>query len=54
MPKVIVTDPKGYFFQKKKHPKDTELNHPPGPPLDAALHFKQVKVVAEEKAPPKK
>jgi hypothetical protein len=54
MPKVIVTDPKGFFFNKATHPKDAEVDIPAGARLDAALHFKQVEIVKEEPAKPAK
>ena len=57
MPKVTVTDPKGFYFNRQTHAKGAELDLPAGARLDAALHFKQVKIVEEkpaEEAKPKK
>lgn len=53
MPKVIITDPKGLYFNRVVHPQGAELELS-GPRLEAALHFKQVERVKEEPAKAKK
>ncbi len=54
MPKVIITDPKGFFFNRVTHAKDAEIEIPAGARLDAALHFKQVEIVKDKPAKPAK
>lgn len=47
---VIITDPKGFYFNGQKHAEGAEIDLPPGARLDAAKHFQQVKAVKEKPA----
>lgn len=49
MPKVTITDPKGFYFNKQQHAEGDEIEIPAGARLDAALHFKQVEVIKPKK-----
>lgn len=51
--KVTVTREDGYVLDGKNHPQGIELELS-GPLLDAALRFKEVEPVKEEKPDPKK
>lgn len=54
MPKVKVIHEDGFFFNKEKHAKGTELEIGAGAVLQAGLHFQQVELIDQEKTPRKK